>query len=34
MQTNRGIEDLIKNPQGLDGQKLLDEAERRIFCPK
>ena len=32
MQTNRGIEDLIKNPQGLDGQKLLDEAERRIFA--
>ena len=32
MQTNRGIEKLIKNPQGLDGQKLLDEAERRIFA--
>ena len=32
MKTNRGIEDLIKNPQGLDGQKLLDEAERRIFA--
>ena len=33
MQTNRGIEDLIKNPQGLDGQKLLDDfSERRIFA--
>ena len=32
MQANVEIGELIKNPQGLDGESLLDEAERRIFA--
>jgi len=32
MQANSEIGELIKNPQGLDGESLLDEAERRIFA--
>ena len=32
MQANSEIGELINNPQGLDGESLLDEAERRIFA--
>lgn len=32
MQANYEIGELINNPQGLDGESLLDEAERRIFA--
>ena len=32
MQANFEIGELINNPQGLDGESLLDEAERRIFA--
>ena len=32
LQANSEIGELISNPQGLDGESLLDEAERRIFA--